>query len=259
MNKENQKATKKLSGFYIALCCCVLAIGLAGYFTERHSEKAAEVVSREVSEATARPVFSNEIINVSEPVSETLPEAEVKDEEAEAAAELNTDENSEASNDENEAELNSYEVDNPDFEGGAITVSSEQPAFIMPVNGEILEPYSEVLSYNNSLADWRTHNGIDIAADKGCSVQSAAQGVVERVYENAMGKCVEISHAGGFVTRYMGLEDVENLTEGKEVNSGEVIGITGVCKGENVTQPHLHFEMSRNGEPLNPSEYLPQE
>ena len=50
---------------------------------------------------------------------------------------------------------------------------------------------------------------------------------------------------------------MENLTEGKEIQSGEVIGILGDCKGENVTSPHLHFEIIKDGEAVNPSDYLP--
>lgn len=254
MKKENQKQTKKLSGFYIALCCCVLMIGIAGYFTEKHTEESKTVSTTEIAEIANDSVFSDELTAVTDTAVATLaPVIEVTEapeaEETAAEAEFNTEAETEPVAD--------YAVDNPDIMGDAITVASEQPAFILPVSGEILEPYTDVLSYNNALGDWRTHGGIDIAADKGCSVQSVAQGEVERVYDNAMGACVEISHAGGFVTRYMGLENVENLSEGKEVQSGEVIGTVGDCKAENVTQPHLHFEMEKNNVAVNPSDFLP--
>ena len=39
MNQQQKKETRKLPSFYIALCCCVLAIGIAGYFTERHNSR----------------------------------------------------------------------------------------------------------------------------------------------------------------------------------------------------------------------------
>jgi len=57
----------------------------------------------------------------------------------------------------------------------------------------------------------------------------------------------------------MGLENIENLTVGKEIKSGEVIGTSGKCTGENVTDPHIHFEMSKDGVLVNPTDYLPQQ
>lgn len=252
MNNENQNNVKqnnakKLPGFYIALCCCVLVIGIAGYFTETHTtDKSSTVMNNEtvteedtpqnvVSVATAAPSLNMASIEVNEP----------------------------SANDNNDSmpvvsePLADYAADNPDVDETAITVSSEQPAFIMPVNGEIIGQYSDSLVYNNALADWRTHNGIDISAEKGCSVQSVASGVVDKITEDVMGSCVEISHSGGFVTRYMGLDNIENLSEGKEIQSGEVLGTVGDCKGENVTESHLHFEMTKDGNAVNPSDYLP--
>ena len=102
-------------------------------------------------------------------------------------------------------------------------------------------------------------NGIDIAANTGCSVQAVADGVIDETGKDAMGEYVIISHAAGFITKYMGLENIENLTVGKEIKSGEVIGTSGKCTGENVTDPHIHFEMSKDGVLVNPTDYLPQQ
>lgn len=160
---------------------------------------------------------------------------------------------------EQQVPVEDYAVNNPDVDQTAVIVSSEQPAFIMPVNGNTLEGYSDKLKYNEQLSDWRTHNGIDIAANTGCSVQAAADGVIDETGKDAMGEYVIISHAAGFITKYMGLENIENLTVGKEIKSGEVIGTSGKCTGENVTDPHIHFEMSKDGVLVNPTDYLPQQ
>lgn len=251
MNKENQKEVKKLPGFYIALCCCVLVIGIAGYFTEKHTDKASSVISTEVTqeEATEKPVFSGDTGKYNTAALPT-PAPQIED-----AADNDVTENIPVVS-QPEA-IEEYAVDNPDVQESAVIVSSEQPTFMMPVSGNILEGFSDKLAYNTALSDWRTHNGIDIAAEKGCSIQSVADGVIDSITTDAMGGCVEISHAAGFVTRYIGLENVENLTEGKEIHSGEVIGTLGDCKGENVTESHLHFEMEKDGNCVNPSDYLP--
>lgn len=242
---KNENKTKKLSGFYIALCCCVLAIGVAGYLTEQHTSRDASVVMN-TENYEAENVFSDTLATfapVIEVTAAPVPEKEVTEETAEEVTET--------------AAIEEYAVDNPDVEDGAIMVSSEQPAFIMPLSGEVLEQFTEVLLYNNALSDWRTHSGVDFAAEEGCSVSAAAQGVIDAIYDNEMGTCVEMSHAGGFVTKYMGLNGTEDISVGSEVNSGEVIGTVGECRGENVTEPHLHFEMYKNGEAVNPTDYLP--
>lgn len=255
MNQEQKKEAKKLPGFYIALCCCVLVIGVAGYFTERHANKASDVINSKVTqEDEDKSVFSSD--ETEEP-SVFIPSKSPDTSEAEGTyAKAPSDAN--ASVPVISEDVEEYVVDNPDIDDSAIVVSSEQPTFIMPVTGNILSEYSDKLIYNNALSDWRTHDGVDIAAEKGCSVQSAASGVIESVSEDAMGKYVVISHAAGFTTKYMGLESTENLTVGKEIQSGEVIGTVGDCKGENITEPHLHFEIIKDNNSVNPSEYLPQ-
>ncbi len=255
MNQEQKKEAKKLPGFYIALCCCVLVIGVAGYFTERHANKASNVISSKITqEDEDKSEFSaGEKEDSSVFIPTKTPEALTQDDTSSVSSNNVTETTPVISQ-----EIEEYAVDNPDINDTAIVVSSEQPAFIMPVIGNILSEYSDKLIYNNALSDWRTHNGIDIAAEKGCSVQSAASGVIESVSEDAMGSCVVISHAAGFTTKYMGLESVENLTVGKEIQSGEVVGTVGDCKGENVTEPHLHFEILKDNNSVNPSEYLPQ-
>ncbi len=261
MSKEQNKEARRLPGFYIALCCCVLVIGIAGYFTERQTDKAETVINSDVdAEDTRNDVFSDEVSGYTgaalatpapadeetyEPAEETVAEETVAGEETDipvVSEPLPVDE---------------YAVDNPDVDETAIIVSSELPAFILPVTGDIIGEYSDTLTYNSALGDWRAHGGIDIKADKGCSVQAASDGVIDEVSEDIMGKYVVLSHSAGLVTKYMGLENTENLTVGKEVKSGEALGALGDCKGENVTETHLHFEIIKDGECVNPTDYLP--
>lgn len=259
MNQQQKKEAKKLPSFYIALCCCVLVIGIAGYFTERHNENKTSSVtnSKVIEEANDATTFSDDIDKFTTPA--LSPEtSETQSVEIENNSEVSTDTSESIPVISQPQPIEDYTLNNPDVDETAIIVSSEQPAFIMPVSGNILEGYSDQLVFNNVLSDWRTHDGIDIAAEKGCSVQAAATGVIDSITEDEKGGCVIISHAAGFVTKYMGLENIENLTVGKEVQSSEVIGIVGECTGENTTDSHLHFEMTKDGNTVNPQEYLPQ-
>ncbi|MBQ9599971.1 MAG: hypothetical protein IJR33_09230, partial [Clostridia bacterium] len=60
--KNQEKKKRKLPGFYIALCACVLMIGIAGYVTQTHTDETKTVVSTsENNSKEAKPVFSDEL------------------------------------------------------------------------------------------------------------------------------------------------------------------------------------------------------
>lgn len=277
-NEQNQKKElKKLPGFYIALCSCVLVIGLAGYFTERRSEKTANI-SYELSENGS--VFSGSIDSHTDdaisrnavPESETITreeyDSEVSDSNQAAQAEgadsadtapVLSAENSEPEEVYSEPVISyagEYEADDYEAQAAATIVSAKSVDFKPPVSGDILEGFSEKLVYNSALADWRAHDGIDLAADVGCSVNAAANGTVSKIFSSASGEGIEIEHADGFMTRYTCLKSIENLSEGDNVSMGDVIGLVGESKGETVTAPHLHFEVYKDGESVNPEDYL---
>ncbi|MDY3031120.1 MAG: M23 family metallopeptidase [Clostridia bacterium] len=241
---SNESKNKRLPGFYIALCCCVLVIGVAGYFTERqNAENKRELTAKEeLSDNTGKP--EGEIISVSEikPVEDT--------------SDTPADDTSDASTEAPSAtEIPEYTKDNPDVMAAVTQTETAEESFSL---GEInvIAPYSSVLSFNEALGDYRTHNGIDIAYDEGCSVCAASDGTVENIFSNALGEGISLSHSGGFVTKYMCLGAVEDLKTGDTVKAGDVIGTVGKSKGENTKEPHLHFEMYKNNAPADPAEYL---
>lgn len=272
MAKDDKKHTRRLPGFYIALCCCVLVIGIAGYFTERESREPVTGNTEGFSEGSfANTALNNDdnqpdgkVISVSEVTTaedNTTPEAtaEAADAPADAAEETENSEDesmpSEAAAAAETAEPE-YTKDNPDVMETAVNIEAEEVYFSFPAGGEILAPFSSVLSFNEALGDYRTHNGIDIAADEGCSISAAADGTVDNIFSNAFGEGISISHAGGFVSKYMSLGAVEDIKVGDTVKRGDVIGTVGKSKGENTKESHLHFELYKDGEPVNPEEYL---
>ena len=273
MNNEQKKETRKLPGFYIALCCCVLVIGIAGYFTERANNKQdnAMINTADVENIDTSEVFSDTEITSGEDVQDNsispdsyIPESEivtennaVPDDTSEEIYPVNeTVEDEAVQAVSGDGIIAEYAVDNPDITEAAVIVSAEDYPLSMPVNGAVLDDYSDELSYNSALADWRTHNGIDIGAETGGSVCAAADGVIEEITDNAFGDVIVISHSGGLETKYMGLNGTEPLSVGDEVKSGDVIGLIGESAGENVTDSHLHFEVYSDGKPVNPMEYI---
>ncbi len=152
-------------------------------------------------------------------------------------------------------------VTNPD---STITPKPTEP---LPEKGKITQPvvgnavlgYAvETLAYNPTTRDWRTHNGIDYAAEAGTKVCAAADGIVYTVYEDeAMGTTVVIRHDGGYTTKYASLGKEVTVTAGQEVAAGEVIGTVG-CTAllETAIGDHLHFSVTCNGENVDPEDFL---
>ena len=128
-----------------------------------------------------------------------------------------------------------------------------------PVAGQEVFGYSmETLSYNQTTRDWRTHNGIDIAAEAGTPVVAAADGEVYTTYEDdALGCTVVIRHEGGYTTRYSSLGEDLRVRAGDVVSMGDVIGTVGsTALVETVLGPHVHFSVTFRDEPMDPADFL---
>ncbi|MCR5816442.1 MAG: M23 family metallopeptidase [Ruminococcus sp.] len=130
---------------------------------------------------------------------------------------------------------------------------------IMPVNGEIINPFSGgELVKSETLGVWKTHDGIDIKADKGTAVKAMNKGVVTKVWEDTLwGYCVIIDHQNGIVGHYYSLTSAVAVSEGDEVNSGDIVGYVGDSAiVENTEGAHLHFALKQNGEWIDPIGYI---
>ena len=128
-----------------------------------------------------------------------------------------------------------------------------------PVAGKEVFGYSmEALSYNQTTRDWRTHDGVDIAAEAGTEVMAAADGEVYTTYQDdALGCTVIIRHAGGYTTRYSSLGEDVRVKAGDVVKLGDVIGTVGeTALVESVLGPHVHFSVSFRDLPMDPAEFL---
>jgi murein DD-endopeptidase MepM/ murein hydrolase activator NlpD len=98
------------------------------------------------------------------------------------------------------------------------------------------------------------HEGLDLAAAPGTPVLAAATGIVSYAdHGGSYGMLVEITHGGGYVTRYAHNASIL-VQPGETVSQGDTIALLG-STGRS-TGPHLHFEVLRDGEPVDPLQYL---
>ena len=112
--------------------------------------------------------------------------------------------------------------------------------------GAVLSPFG--------MRNGRMHTGVDLARSYGSTVGSYNSGKVIRAgWYGAYGKCVDINHGNGVVTRYAHLS-VINVSVGQTVEKEQAIGKVG-STGRS-SGPHLHFEVIVNGAPKNPLNYI---
>ena len=96
----------------------------------------------------------------------------------------------------------------------------------------------------------RPHRGTDYAAPTGTPVYAAGDGrVIQAGYNSTMGNFVAIQHSDTYVTKYLHLQKRMSDT-GQRVSQGQVIGAVGSTGA--ATGPHLHYELYRDGRPVNP-------
>lgn len=222
---ENLK-TKFTKGFYVVLALCVCAVGLAGWYTY------ADVQSY----MNGNPKKSPEIaITSTEPLNE------------QAEAKLNGIEKATLSPTEPPTVLiENQEQDNP------------QRFSPTGDNTEVIQGFSkDRLVYFETLKDWRLHKGTDYAVEKDEKVFSVADGKVTDINEDALyGEFVEIEYRNGFLCRYYGVEKEDSIAVGRKVNGGDVIGTVTDVPCESHMRSHIHIEMTKDGQIVNPQSYI---
>ena len=133
------------------------------------------------------------------------------------------------------------------------------PTFKKPVEGQIMVDYAkDTFIYSNTLQEWVTHTGIDIKADKTTVVKAAADGTVKSIKNDPRyGITVVIEHVNGYVTVYSNLLTAEFVKEDEKVKQGQTIGTVGnTATFEIADESHLHFEILKDNESVDPNLYL---
>ena len=222
MSKKKFSGNISGKGYYIALILCAVAIGVSGYLYYRN--------------------VNDDQVNLQNQVTEPVVQSEEDGVEAVATQPAGEGES-----------LQEQETTAP---------KAVKPVAVWPVKGETVMEYAvEALAYNQTTRDWRTHDGIDIAAEAGSSVYAAADGEVYSVYEDeTMGMTVILVHDGGYTTRYASLSEDLQVSAGDKVEAGQVIGYVGVSALlESGIGDHVHFAVSCSGKSVDPLEFLNRE
>ena len=141
------------------------------------------------------------------------------------------------------------------------SMTATASVFTWPVRGEVLRPHAvETLRYDQTMGDWRVHDGVDIAADLGTQVRAPAGGTVSDFYtDDLMGTTVVILHADGVMSTCSNLAAPVAVEIGDTVLTGDIIGTVGrTAIAESEEASHIHLSMTKDGVSVDPLEYLPQ-
>ena len=243
-----------------------VAIGIIMYMTtnsgvriEGNVSKERELTENVTSDIGKTVEQSQETINTSEEnKNEEVKVTEQNIETPEVTAQTEAPvENVLQSNEEPKVEESKIQVENESATGNE--EAKKEITFAKPAEGEIICEYAkDNLIYSETLKEWITHTAIDIKVDKTSVIKSAADGVIKTIINDPRyGLTVVISHDEGYETVYSNLLTAEFVVVGEEVTQGQTIGTAGnTAAFESNMECHLHFELLRNGEYLNPAIYF---
>ena len=237
-DKKYKKIISKIldgNGFYIAVIVCFSIIAVNGYFTLNHNKKPnnEEASKHEMNVVINPPELGTEITGT--PVIQPTPKPTAK----------------------------------PDTQNKTASVASVKAdvqesvprefKLVLGMNLNITKEYSgNTLVYSQTLDDWRIHNGIDVSAKVGDKVFAGFDGVVEDITTDPiLGITIVIDHNNGYKSVYANLSSDEMVKKGQSVKQGDVISGVGTSAiGETMESTHLHIEVIKNGEHINPTDVI---
>lgn len=283
---KNMMSFFRKNGFYVmalVLIAGILAIsGIAGYVSgqsERNQaenaaefkDRAAGTASNEAKLAESEAAVADEMTGYNADLVQKIlsmiengtlaledfeeegsmngtAEASAKD----AAAAEN--EPAEAADDEPEADTEEAEMAGNVLNAGY----SSENAMSWPVRGEVIMDYSmDKTIYYPTLQEYKCNPSILIQSEEGTDVAAAFSGTVADVYHDAqLGTVVEMSLGNGYEAYYGQLENVD-VAVGDTVRQGQIIGtVSTPTRFYSIEGSHLNFRVTRDGEPVDPLDYL---
>ena len=160
----------------------------------------------------------------------------------------------EAAEDEPEADTEEAEMAGNVLNAGY----SSENVMSWPVRGEVIMDYSmDKTIYYPTLQEYKCNPSILIQSEEGTDVAAAFSGTVADVYHDAqLGTVLEMSLGNGYEAYYGQLENVD-VAVGDTVRQGQIIGtVSTPTRFYSIEGSHLNFRVTRDGEPVDPLDYL---
>ncbi|QSZ27693.1 M23 family metallopeptidase [Aceticella autotrophica] len=263
INKDNLIKFFDRKGFYIVLFLCIVVVAVtAVYVTNNNLKKMSEGIQQ--GEINSKDNTDSKNLVTEYPSSNQQRKENSQDTVTTNGGDKNVLNNKAEGSEANEN--NAVKSDNNISKNTAqdsapqntTTTANVSFTLLKPVNGDVIMAFAkDKLVYSKTLDEWTTHKGVDLKAPIGTAVLAAMEGTVAKVYYDAkLGNTVVIKN-GSYETRYANLDDGILVKTGEKVKKGQEIGKIGSsAKFEIAEDPHLHFELIKDGIYLDPMQYF---
>lgn len=245
MKQKKSNSALAGKGFYIALSICMAMVGLACYFAYTQT---SSQLSDQLDSITEQQEVDKQETGVTKTTTATTRMTTTTTRPTTTSARVTT----------TAATTTTVKNTVP-----VVVIPEETqvsaPPLVMPLDGEILNEFSgDTLVKSKTTGAWQTHNGVDLKANLGDAVKAIGAGKVISVGEDGLwGICVEIDHGDGIISRYCGLNTGIAVTVGQEVTGGTILGAVGNSAEIELAEPtHLHLEIRKNGDYIDPVSYI---
>lgn len=237
----------KSKGFYIALALCIVGAGAAAWLTAQRTMNGIKNSVEENQQNTAgeeAQEWNYQEILEQQTSGET------------AAAKPSTGDSTSTAP-ESSSGTASAAADSSAQSGESTGLAAF--SFSLPVKGtDVLAAFSgDKLVKNETLHVWRTHDGIDVAANKGDSVSAVSAGKVTEISEDPLwGGVIKVDHGAGYTSIYCGVKPETALKVGDSVTTGQVLGSVDQIPSEVSMASHLHFSVQKDSANIDPMSLL---
>lgn len=219
-SKSNKKEAKNIKALFSVICLCIISLGLIVYFSTN---------SKPEKDTVNQPTTVVETTDVQHAV--TVEETTTKPESTTRKKPTTTQPSTMEQNETNTPFKSYYKY---------------------PLTEAVVKGYSEELSYDEVMGDYRAHCAVDFAGNEGDAITAINDGLVMNVYDdNLYGTVVEIDHGGTLIVKYCGFKSV-NVKKGRYVTIGDKLGTLGTVPCESGTPTHLHLESRFDAKLVNP-------
>lgn len=266
MHRKNQR------GFLIALCLCMLSVsGIVGvyqYQKERSADQEQASPQKTALEETEDPTetANSEGTVAQADTEEKQEEAKIETEEdiydigqAELAQaeETQAEEPAEPAEEETEDDGETEPAGSEQAEGQLFSFSAGS-TMLWPVDGDVVLGYSMDKSiYFSTLNQYKYHPALVISSDVGAEVRCAARGRVSQIrVDEETGTTMSMDLGNGYEAVYGQLKETA-VQEGDTVEAGTLIGyVSEPTKYYTLEGSNLYFQLLKNGDPVDPMEFL---
>ena len=258
--------------FMLSRTTSKLGNGSGQVIQESQTGENAESVSTEIGKSVQEQEKTDEESNGESASNQTASNSDNNNSSTNVASDseknVNTTNSAKATKVEGSAKNEINQVDEPDTKvetnsntntQNNVVETKKEITFVKPTEGDVICEYAkDNLIYSETLKEWITHTAIDIKADKTSVIKASADGIVKSIVNDPRyGLTVVIEHDDGYETVYANLLTAEFVVAGEEVTQGQTIGTVGnTASFESSMECHLHFELIKDGEYLDPAIYL---